>query len=515
MDVRNWQKFVLEFAILNIKGYDYPKKGARMFLSKSDYMMAQNCVKALWLKKNRKDLTPEIDEATQRLFDIGNEVQDLAREFFPGGVMVPAENWNVINGSKITAELAKSNDILYEAFAKLDNGAFCRIDVLKRNGGGWDLIEIKSATSVKPEYIADLAFQKYVFDNAGYPVKQCWVLHINSDYVCKGLIDVKELFQIEDMTDAVAEAYINTPAYAEQYMKIQTSKTEPEITIHKTCKDCPYYHYCCKDVPEYSVFDLLPQKEADVFYATTGKLEIKDVPESTCTTPKQLIDREAFLTNEIHAESEEIKAWLDKLEYPLYYLDYETFQTAVHMFDGCTPYGQTPFQFSLHIQKERGGKLEHISFLHKEQSDPRRALVECLIKNCGNKGSIVVYNESFEKSRNKELADLFPDLSDKLLAINERIVDQLVPFRNRYLYGPTQHSSASIKKTLPAFTDLSYSDMEVHNGVEASTRYEAFITGKLTDAEAQVLFNGLEKYCGQDTYAMVLLMDVLYKYSNS
>jgi len=104
-----------------------------MFLSKSDYMMADGCIKALWLKKNRKDLTPEIDEATQRRFDIGNAVQDLAREFFPGGVMVPAENWDVINGSKITAELAKCNDILFEAFAKLDNGAFCRIDVLKKN----------------------------------------------------------------------------------------------------------------------------------------------------------------------------------------------------------------------------------------------------------------------------------------------------------------------------------------------------------------------------------------------
>lgn len=484
-----------------------------MFLSKSDYMMAQNCVKALWLKKNRKDLTPEIDEATQRRFDIGNEVQDLAREFFPGGVMVPAENWDVINGSKITADLAKENDILYEAFAKLDNGAFCRIDVLKRNGDGWDLIEIKSATSVKPEYIADLAFQKCVFDNAGYPVKQCWVLHINSDYMRKGPIDVKQLFQIEDVTDAVAEAYINTPAYAEQYMKIQAGKTEPEILIHKACKDCPYYHYCGKDVPEYSVFDLLPQKNADVFYAETGKMEIKDVPASTCTTPKQLIDRETFLTNEAHAEPENIKAWLDQLEYPLYYLDYETFQTAIPMFDGCTPYGQTPFQFSLHIQKEKGGALEHVSFLHKEQSDPRRALAECLIKNCGDKGSIVVYNEGFEKGRNKELADLFPDLSDKLLAINERVVDQLVPFRNRYLYGPTQHSSASIKKTLPAFTDLSYADMEVHNGAEASTRYEAFIKGKMSDAEAQILFDGLEKYCGQDTYAMVLLMDVLYKYA--
>lgn len=214
-----------------------------MFLSKSDYMMAQNCVKALWLKKNRKNLTPKIDEATQKRFDIGNEIQDLAREFFPCGVMVPAENWDVINGSKITAELAKAHNVLYEAFAKLDNRAFCRIDVLKRNGDGWDLIEIKSATSVKGEYISDLAFQKCVFDNAGYPIKQCCVLHINPDYMRQGLIDVRQLFQIEDVTEAVAEVYINTPAYAKQYMKIQTSKNEPEILLHKACKDCMCFHF--------------------------------------------------------------------------------------------------------------------------------------------------------------------------------------------------------------------------------------------------------------------------------
>ena len=171
-------------------------------------MMADGCIKALWLKKNRKDLTPEIDEATQKRFDIGNAVQDLAREFFPGGVMVPAENWDVINGSKITAELAKCNDILFEAFAKLDNGAFCRIDVLKKNIDDWDLIEIKSATSVKGEYIQDLAFQKYVFENAGYPVKQCWVLHLNSDYVRKGDLDVNQLFQIEDVTEQFIRIFL-------------------------------------------------------------------------------------------------------------------------------------------------------------------------------------------------------------------------------------------------------------------------------------------------------------------
>ena len=36
-----------------------------MYLSKSDYLMGLDCVKALWLKKNRKELMPEYDEATQ------------------------------------------------------------------------------------------------------------------------------------------------------------------------------------------------------------------------------------------------------------------------------------------------------------------------------------------------------------------------------------------------------------------------------------------------------------------
>lgn len=478
-------------------------------------MIAQNCIKALWLKKNRRDLTPIIDEATQKRFDIGNKVQEIARKFFPGGIMVSAENWDVINGSKITTELAKCNDILFEAFALNKNGAFCRIDVLKKNIDDWDLIEIKSATSVKEEYIKDLSFQKHVFENAGYKVNQCWVLHLNPEYVRQGNLNVNQLFKIEDVSEQVAEFYPNVPVFTEQYMKTQTGKKEPEILLHKACKDCPYYQYCGKEVPEYSVFDLLPQKNADEFYAETGKTAIKDIPESLCTTQKQLIDREAFLKNTVYSEPKAIKEWLDTLEYPLYYLDYETFQTAIPIFNSCSPYSQTPFQFSLHIQEEKCGKVTHISFLHKERSDPRRALVECLIKNCGDKGSVIVYNESFEKSRNRELSELFPDLSDKLKAINERVVDQLIPFRNRYLYEPTQHSSASIKKTLPAFTNLSYRDMEVHNGAEASVRYEAFITGKLTDEEAQILFDGLEKYCGQDTYAMVLLMNVLYKYAQN
>ena len=41
-----------------------------MFLSKTDFIKARKCIKSLWLKKNRKDLKPEIDDATQKRFEV-------------------------------------------------------------------------------------------------------------------------------------------------------------------------------------------------------------------------------------------------------------------------------------------------------------------------------------------------------------------------------------------------------------------------------------------------------------
>ncbi len=484
-----------------------------MYLSKSDYLMGLDCIKALWLKKNRKDLMPEYDAATLAAFDTGNQVQELARTFYHGGVMVAAESWEVEKGSVLTKKLSKKNNVLYEAFAKLPNGCFCRIDILAKNIDAWDMIEIKSATGIKDYYIDDLAFQKYVFENAGYPIRRCKVLHLNSDYVRHGALDVTQLFVEDDVTDAVLAKKSEVEMYVKGMLSCQTMPNEPKGLLHSSCTECPFYHYCGKDVPEYSVFDLLYAAKADEFYSTTHSFQIKDLPLSYCTTDKQLIDRDCFLNDTIHVEKENIKRWLESLEYPLYYLDYETVMPAVPMFDNTSPYSQIPFQFSLHIQKEPHGKLEHIEFLHRERSDPRRHLAEALVKSCGKKGSVVVYNQQFEKTRNKELAALFFDLSADILAINERVVDQLIPFRNRYLYSPKQKSSASIKYVLPAFSDLSYKGMNISNGGDAMNKYLAFLEGKQTKEESNQMFADLFQYCSQDTYAMVLLMDVLYKWA--
>ncbi len=480
-----------------------------MFLSKSDYMMALDCAKALWLKKNRKDLIPPTPQELQAIFDKGNETQDLARDFFDGGYMVEADYWNITGGCLITQEQSKKHDILFEAFAKTTWGAYCRIDVMQRNSNGWDLIEIKATNEAKSEHYVDLAFQRYVFMQAGYPIKSCYVLHFNKEYKKDGKIDVKQLFTLTDVSEQVEYEYHDVQKKALEFYKIQKGKSEPKIELHKACKGCQFYHYCGKDIPEFSLFDVIRNPKADKLYIQRKSAEITPDILPECSDAAK-VAVQAFIDNKEYVDKDRIKEFLDTLEYPLYYLDYETIQPAIPLFDNSGTYNQIPFQFSLHIQKEKGGTLEHIEFLHKEKSDPRRLFAEKLVDSCGKKGSVIVYNQAFEETRNKELANLFPDLNSDILSINARMIDLLKPFRDRVLYNPKQQNSNSIKYVLPAFTDLSYDDMEIANGGEAMDRYLSFMQNKLSEEEEQTLFSGLTQYCHQDTLAMAKLIDVLY-----
>lgn len=181
------------------------------------------------------------------------------------------------------------------------------------------------------------------------------------------------------------------------------------------------------------------------------------------------------------------------------------------MFDNSRPYQQICFQFSLHVQRTPGGELEHYEYLHEEMgTDPRPGLIRRLIDTIGDTGSVVVYNQGFEQGRNTEMARDFPEYADQLLAINERMLDLLIPFRGRGLYRPCQKGSASIKQTLPAFVpEMSYENLGIHNGTEASDQFMDFMTGKQTTEQTVTMMHNLREYCGQDTMAMVRLLDVV------
>ncbi|MCR4648262.1 MAG: DUF2779 domain-containing protein, partial [Lachnospiraceae bacterium] len=194
--------------------------------------------------------------------------------------------------------------------------------------------------------------------------------------------------------------------------------------------------------------------------------------------------------------------------YPLYHLDFETFQQAIPEFEGGKPYAQIPFQYSLHIEYE-DGHLDHKEFLAKEGTDPRRDIAESLCRDIPKGVCSLAFNMGFEKGRIKELAELFPDLAEHLLDIFDHMQDLMIPFQSKAYYNNDMEGSYSIKHVLPALypndPELDYHSLsQVHNGGEASAAFLTMPTK--TSEEIAELRSNLLKYCGLDTFAMVKVL---------
>lgn len=335
---------------------------------------------------------------------------------------------------------------------------------------------------------------------------------LNPEYVRHGALDIDELFALHDVTAELQD----TDTVQAEVARIRAIMTGPElgIAISKTkCNkfyECGYKGHCWRNVPKYSVFDAFRGALADEIYETYGA-NLANVPIEMRDKQMHPGDIEAFLDNMDVINPDILREFTTQLKWPLYFWDYESIQAAVPMFDNLRPYQQICFLFSLHVQREPGGALEHYEYLHAEAgTDPRPGLIKHLIETIGDTGSVIVYNQGFEQGRNTEMARDFPEYADALLAINDRMVDLLMPFRNRGLYRPCQCGSASIKQTLPAFVpEMSYANLGIHNGTDTSDQFMAFMTGKQTPAQTAEMMNNLHEYCGQDTMAMVRLLDVV------
>lgn len=488
-------------------------------ISKSQYIKGQQCPKALWYSLHRKDLAPPTDAAKQALFDSGNDIGEWAKQCYAGGVEVTEPHYKVREGAAATAKfVAAGETAIFEATAIHPvDGTYARIDILRKVQGtdAFDLIEVKGSIGVKEYHLEDMAFQCRVFMAAGYRINQCFMMLIDNNYVRSGAIDPQLLFKLEDITAMVLAKQSTIGATVAALTAIVTSTAEPTVSIGARCSkpfECDYIDHCWHGVPEYSLYNVFYGKKADEIVEILGSYEVKSLSPELMPSGAKETDVTSYLSGQVHAELDNIRRFLLRLTYPLYYLDYETIGSAAPIFDGTRPFQSIPFQFSLHIEQARGADLQHFEFLHTDMTDPREAFIAALIKYCSGTGSVVVYNQPFEQGVNEKLIADFPEHAAAIKAINDRMVDLLVPFRSRWLYHPRQNSSASIKKVLPAFTDLSYANLGITDGMAASQQYLDFIQGKLQPEEAKALWHNLTEYCGLDTLAMKALMDVLYGY---
>src|SRR3989344_5939772 len=423
-------------------------------LTKSNYLVGLECPRHLWIFFNQPEKIRKVTLAEEFKFKEGDKVGQMAKMLFPEGIDLPTDYKENIRESK---DALKKKKPLFEAGFELNN-CFSRADILVPVGDKWD---------------------------------------------------IKKLFVKEDVTSQVNIAIKDIKERIDKMFEIISSDKQPKagLLIDKMIKeghhDC-FTENCIDDLPENHVFCLYRGNKLACELFENGILHIKDIPQHVKLNGKQNIQRECEMKKKIYTDKEGIKEFLATLKYPVYYLDFETFSTAIPMFDGLKSYSQVPFQFSLHIVKKEGGKPEHHAFLYNGNGDPREDFVTALKKLIGEKGTVLVYKQSFEIGRLKELAEHFPEHKEWIDNVLKRIVDLLVPFREFSYYNPKQQGSASIKDVLPAITGKSYKGMDIGDGGTASAEFYNMCYNNGKDVR-----EALMKYCELDTLAEVMIVEKL------
>lgn len=488
-------------------------------ISKSEYISGCQCLKSLWLSRAKPDVCIEAEKPQAAE---GEEVGAIARTYFPGATVIP------LNRAEVMAEatrlaIERGDRTICEA-TFLTNDLSCSTDIVRLDGNEVVVYEVKSSTSIEDVQLDDITFQCYAIEQAGYHVRQAFLMHLNSEYIRGDTLDLTGLFRFEDVTSIIRHGHSDVAARMPELTRIVENKTEPCIKIGIHCEkpyECPCKAYCFKqaEVPDQSVFSV-PGMAAKKKYLLFH---------SGYVTPQQLLSSAGVLTERqmssvkgLVMEGDEIKVdttmlldFLSSLRYPLHHLDFETFMKAVPQFKGAKPYMQVPFQYSLHIQEAAYGPTRHMEFLAEEGRDPRRALAERLCHDIPVGAQATAYNASFEKSVLRHLAEQFQDLAEHLLSIESNIVDLMVPFQKKWVISAAMQGSYSIKKVLPALCGddpaLDYHSLPgVQNGGEAMQAYAALSNMKDKN-QINTIKQGLLQYCRLDTLALAKVLNRLYE----
>ena len=389
---------------------------------------------------------------------------------------------------------------------------YSRIDILSPAAEEeWDIVEVKSSTGVKDVHINDVAYQRYCCSQSGLNIRKCFLALINNQYIKTGEIDPRGFFNIHDITAEVEIENVGMQDRIDNMIDTINQESCPDITIGRHCRDpyeCPLTE-CWDFLPEGNIFTLYygGNKSFDLF--NSGIITIGEIPDDYKLNDKQHIQQACVASGEPHINKEAIQDFLSSLQYPLYYLDFETIGPAVPLFDRVRPYQNIPFQFSLHVVRDEKASPEHFSFLADSSDDPRLAFLSELKKVMGDSGSIVVYNQGFEEGILKGLAGVFPEYDEWVTGIRGRLVDLLVPFRNFDYFHPAQKGSASLKAVLPAITGKGYEDLDIFDGQLASITFLAATYGDMPEEEREKVMSDLEEYCGRDTEGMIWIVEKL------
>jgi predicted RecB family nuclease len=472
------------------------------FLSKSRLISAWQCPKRLYLEKHHPELG-EISSQTEALFATGHAVGAVAQAQYgtADSVEIAFDFKTMVAETRRLIEQGADFPI-FEATFRHEN-VLVRADVLIPEEGGWRVVEVKASTSVKDYHKLDCAIQLWVMRESGVPVTSISLAHINNRFVYPGHGDYDGLFIEHDLTgeaETLRQAVVDLVVEAREAV----SGPMPAVAVGTRCTnpyDCQFINYCWPTDSEYPIAGLKGGKAKLGDYVALGCRDIRDVDPSSITAATQQRIYRVTCAGEpeiLPGAGEALRA----LEYPRYYLDFETIGPAVPIWPGTRPYAAIPVQWSCHIEDEPGD-LRHEEFLDLSGHPPMRALAERMIECLGDAGPVLMYT-SYEKQVIERLIELLPDLEPPLQSIIDRLFDLHPVVRDNY-YHPDMLGSWSIKAVLPTIApDMDYSQLDgIKEGTAASEGFLEAINPQTTPERKSELEEQLLRYCKFDTEAMV------------
>jgi hypothetical protein len=515
-------------------------------LTKTDFIQFLNCPKSLWLLKNKPEIYPfgEFSLFLEKLIEEGYEVEEYAMQLFPNGINLGSKS-----SIKLTRETIKEgkSDIFCQAAFKTEEDVFARIDILEKNeDGSFNIYEIKSSTEVKKNkqhnHIKDACFQKFVAEQVGYKISKVYIIHLNKEYVRKGEINPESLLTITDITDEVNKVFKtvseNIKAAVELLQKNKINENSCSCREKTRSNHCDAFNYFNKNLPEFPIYQIgrISEKKIkeliDMDLLDISKLGSNDIK----LNDKQELQVLSVKNKEPIINYEEIKNKLNSLTFPLHFIDYETYASAIPRIDNIRPHQHIPFQVSVHTlysesetdsnsppPAKRGGKklsnnkktkIEHFEYLANKLELPEKMLALMKEFTGLNKGIFISWHASYEKGKNSEMIEMFPEYREYLIYMNENMFDLEDVFKEDYVDYRFK-GYTSIKKVLPIIVpNLSYDELDVKNGTMALDLWGRIaLKGEFEEGEKEKIRKNLLEYCKLDTWAMVEIYKFLKKLS--
>jgi hypothetical protein len=482
----------------------------RTRLSKSRFTAGLQCHRQLWWKVHEPraaELKP--DAGLQAIFDMGNRVGERARQEFPGATLIDLDYRRVADSvAKTRQALDDGASVILEA-CFLEDRIFVAVDALSKEGDAWVVTEVKATTKVKPQHIPDAAVQAHVVERAGLRVARVELMHLNREHRHP---DQGSLFTRADVTKEVAELRDEITDAASAQMRMLEGPL-PEVAPGAHCTspyECPFLARCNAPLPEHAIEDLhriSPTKLGELH--DEGVDTVDQIPSDFPLNGIQERHRAAVLRNQIIIEPG-LQSALAAYRYPIAMLDFETINPALPVWNGCSPFGKVPVQFSVHMLSE-DGEVSQRAYLADREGDPRPSMAKALVAALDGAGTVLAWNAPFEKGCLQILAESSPEHASALLEARDKVEDLLPVLRN-HVYHPEFRGSFSIKNVVPALLpDMAYDDLEVSDGQAASFLLERVLCRpqELSAEERAALRGELVAYCQHDTAVMVELFRFL------